>query len=78
MNTTFTENELILFIYGEANMFLESEIKIALCKDDELRKKHKALLSAIHLLKSENFEPHDTSLKIIMEESAAWYREEII
>ena len=64
MNTTFTENDLILFIYGEANLFLEAEIKIALSEDNDLRKRHESLLSTIKVLKSEKFEPHDTSLKI--------------
>ena len=75
MNTTFTENDLILFIYGEANSFLDAEIRIALSEDDELRKKHLDLLSTIKLVDGENFEPHDTSLKIIMEESALSHRE---
>ena len=77
MSITFTEDDLILFIYGEANDVLEAEIKSALITDKNLQDLHRSLLSVIYQLKTERFEPNDTSVKIIMEESALSHREKI-
>ncbi len=77
MTNTFTEEHLILFIYGEAGELLEAEIKSALLSDRDLQEKHQSLLSMMAQLDSAKFQPHDTSLKIIMEESALSQREEI-
>lgn len=77
MSITFTEDDLILFIYGEANQALEAEIKTALLTDKALQEQHRSLLAVINELDSAKFQPHDTSLKIIMEESALSQRETI-
>lgn len=77
MSITFTEDDLILFIYGEANDDLDAEIKSALITDKNLQDVHRSLLSVINQLKPERFEPNDTSVKIIMEESALSHREKI-
>jgi hypothetical protein len=77
MSITFTEDDLILFIYGEANDVLDAEIKSALITDKNLQDLHRSLLSVIHQLKPERYEPNDTSVKIIMEESALSHREKI-
>lgn len=77
MSITFTEDDLILFIYGEANDVLDAEIKSALITDKNLQDLHRSLLSVIYQLKTERFEPNDTSVKIIMEESALSHREKI-
>lgn len=77
MSITFTEDDLILFIYGEANDDLDAEIKSALITDKNLQDLHRSLLSVIYQLKTERFEPNDTSVKIIMEESALSHREKI-
>ena len=77
MTNTFTEDNLILFIYGEAGPILEAQIKTALLTDKDLQEKHQNLLAVINELESVRFSPHDTSVKIIMEESALSQREEI-
>lgn len=78
MNTTFTENDLILFIYGEAGQSVSADIKMALQTDNVFQEKHRSIIETIELMEIEKFEPHDTSMKIIMEESALFHREEII
>ena len=77
MSITFTEDDLLLFIYGEANQALEAEIKTALLTDKTLQDKHRGMLAVINQLETANFQPHDTSIKIIMEESALSQREKI-
>ena len=77
MTNTFTEDHLILFIYGEAGQTLEAEIKTALLTDKSLQEKHQSMLAVIDQLENGRFQPHDTSVKIIMEESALSQREEI-
>jgi hypothetical protein len=77
MSITFSEDDLILFIYGEANDALDAEIKSALITDKNLQDLHRSLLSVINQLKTERFEPNDTSVKIIMEVSALSQREKI-
>ena len=77
MSITFTEDDLILFIYGEADRALESEIKTALLTDKALQEKHRSLLMVINQLDEAEFNPHNTTLKIIMEESALQQREKI-
>ena len=77
MSITFTEDDLILFIYGEANEALEAEIKSALLTDKTLQEQHQSLLAVINEMDTFKFQPHDTSIKIIMEESALSQREKI-
>ena len=77
MSITFSEDDLILFIYGEANDALDAEIKSALITDKNLQDLHRSLLSVINQLKTERFEPNDTSVKFIMEVSALSQREKI-
>ncbi|MFM9945035.1 MAG: hypothetical protein ACKVQB_07345 [Bacteroidia bacterium] len=77
MSITFTEDDLILFIYGEANEALDAEIKTTLITDKSLQEVHISLLAVTNELGSTRFQPHDTSIKIIMEESALSQREKI-
>ena len=77
MSITFTENDLILFIYGEANPILKSKINSALLSDRKLQEQFTALLQMVNRLEVVNFQPHDTSLKIIMEESALTQSEQL-
>jgi hypothetical protein len=77
MNNTITEENLILFIYGELGEFESDQIKSSLLVDIALQEKHKQLLSVVRELDTQCFEPHDTSLKIILEESALSHWEKI-
>ncbi len=77
MSITFTEDDLILFIYGEANPILKSKINSALLSDRKLQEQFTALLQMVNRLEVVNFQPHDTSLKIIMEESALTQSEQL-
>jgi hypothetical protein len=77
MNSTFSEEEILLFIYGEADEKLKTNLSSALLYDSQLRNKYDSLFATIFKLENVAFEPHDTSLKIIMEESALSQREEI-
>jgi hypothetical protein len=77
MNSTFSEEEILLFIYGEADEKLKTNLSSALLNDSQLRNQYDSLFATIFKLENVAFEPHDTSLKIIMEESALSQREEI-
>ena len=77
MNNTITEENLILFIYGELNEVEAEKVKSSLLADSELLEKHKQLLSVVRELDTQSFEPHDTSLKILLEESALSHWEKI-
>lgn len=77
MNNTITEENLILFIYGELGESESNEIRSSLLVDMALQQKHKQLLSVVMQLDTQSFEPHDTSLKIILEESAHSHWEKI-
>jgi len=77
MNNTITEENLILFIYGELGEAESNQIKSSLLVDIDLQESHKQLLSVVKQLDTQSFEPHDTSLKIILEESAHSHWEKI-
>jgi len=77
MNNTITEENLILFIYGEADESLEAQVKSALMTDTFLREKHLALIATMRQIEPFPYQPDDTSVKIILEESALSHREEI-
>ncbi len=77
MNSTFSEEEILLFIYGEADEKLKTNLSSALLNDSQLRDQYESLFATIFQIDKVAFEPHDTSLKIIMEESALSHREEI-
>ncbi len=77
MSITITEDDLILFIYGETNPILSAQINLALQQDRKLQETFTELLQAVNGLEIYNFQPHDTSLKIIMKESALSQSEQI-
>lgn len=78
MISTFTQEDLLLFIYGEAEHQLETQIKSALKSDEKLKDTYNALLNTINKLDSFSFNPDKTSLKIIMEESAITHGESLV
>lgn len=77
MNNTITEENLILFIYGELDEFKSEQIKASLLVDIDLQEKHKQLLSVVRELDNHSFNPHETTMKIILEESALSHWEKI-
>lgn len=70
MNNTLTTETLIQFIYGEMDAAEAAQIRTAIQSDSSLRAAHQTLLSEIKLLDTEWFEPHPTSIKLIMEASS--------
>jgi hypothetical protein len=77
MNNTITEENLILFIYNEADEILKARINSALFTDNSLREKFRLIKSSINNLEADWFSPDDTSVKIILEASALTQGEEI-
>lgn len=78
MKTTFTTDDLILYIYRETSETMNQAIEKALQVDEELQEQFRNLKMVTDELGSAEFNPHDTSLKIIMEESSISQSQAII
>lgn len=71
MNATFSEEELLLFYYGEAEAELATNLRAALVSDSELNFKYDNLKSMLSQLEPASENPNPTNLRILMEESVS-------
>ena len=78
MISTFTQEDFLLFIYGEAEHQLENEIKKAIKVDAELHNIYHQLLDTICKFDKLLIKPNDTSCRIIMEESSISQGESLV
>lgn len=78
MISTFTQEDLILFIYGEAGHQLENQIKSALEVDSQLQLHYQQLIETISKIDDFAFNPHETSCKIILEASSVSQGESLV
>lgn len=78
MISNFTQNDLIQFIYGEADKNLEDEIKSALKSDVMLFETYCQILDTVNSLENFKLNPDNTSLRIIMEESTIIQGESLV
>lgn len=77
MITTFTENDLVRFLYGELNETEKEELEQALITDIDLQSKLKDLQSVMKDLDQVNFSPSQSSLDKIMEFSKGFKPESV-
>jgi hypothetical protein len=69
MPNSYTQDDLILFIYGELTEKEKFSIQKALETSPELHKTYHSLLQVIGSLDTLNYEPHPSSVEIILEHS---------
>lgn len=77
MITTFTENDLVRFLYGELNENEKNELEQALITDNDLQSK----LNDLQLVKSDldqvQFSPSQRSIDKILEFSKGYHTESV-
>lgn len=71
MHTTFTQNDLIRFLYNEMNSEESSLIKEALLNDSDLYASYKHLKSSVDLIDSERFKLSSSALSLAIIKSYA-------
>jgi hypothetical protein len=69
MPKSYTQDDLILFIYNELPENEKFSVQKALDSNPELYKTYHMLLQVVGSLDSLNYEPHPTSIEIILEHS---------
>jgi hypothetical protein len=69
MPKSYTENDLILFIYNELTEKEKFGVQKALDSDPELHKTYHMLLQVVGSLDTLNYEPDPSSVEIILEHS---------
>ena len=70
MKQTFTQQDLLRYIYKETSMNETSEIRIALAENALLRNEYDSLLEGYQLLPKVKFQPSRSVLQDIMDYSA--------
>lgn len=65
----YTQDDLILFIYNELPEDEKLRMQNALEADQDLFKAYTSLLQVVGSLDTLNYEPHPTSIEIILEHS---------
>lgn len=70
MKQTFTNNDLVRFIYKETNVFETLEIQDALTEDESLFDNYQALMSGYMELPKVTFAPAPSALQNILKYSA--------
>ena len=69
MPKSYTEDDLILFIYNELTEREKFSIQKALHASPELYKSYHTLLQVVGSLDTLSYEPHPSSVEIILEHS---------
>jgi hypothetical protein len=69
MPKSYTQDDLILFIYNELTEKEKFSVQKALDSDPELFKAYHMLLQVVGSLDTLNYEPHPSSVEIILEHS---------
>ena len=69
MLKSYTQDDLILFIYNELSEKEQFQIRKALESDSELFTNYHTLLQVVGSLDTLNFDPHPSSVEIILEHS---------
>ncbi len=76
MKQTFTSNDLLRFIYHEVSSAEEEGIKNCILENLEFANKFHLLNNSVNELNAVQFEPSDTSVRIILEQSKHLLAEE--
>lgn len=70
MKQTFTQNDLLRYIYSETSMNETKEIRQAIAEDAILRNEYDSLLEGYQTLPKVKFQPSRSALQNIMDYSA--------
>ncbi len=73
MNSNFTTNDLLLFLYGEMNADKASVLTEQLITDVALRAEYQKLKETKERLDAEQFEPDATTINMVMDYSASYH-----
>lgn len=73
MNSTYTNHDLILFLYDELKPDRANELRIELMNDAQLQAEYNKLEEIKKKLESEGYEPHPTSISLIMDYSTSYH-----
>lgn len=66
MIQTFTQLDLIRFIYNETTIEQHREIELALLCDNELMEEYKSLKSTVHALTEVTYNPSNSTIETIL------------
>lgn len=75
MNKTFTQNDLILFLYNELPQNERIALVNELTVNVELREELNEMASVLQIIDGQEFKPSDTSVAIIIEDSLSSHLE---
>lgn len=67
MANSYTQDDLILFIYNELNQDEHQKLAREIVKNDSLRNEYESLLSLTASLDELKSKPHQSSIEIILE-----------
>ncbi|KAB2914970.1 MAG: hypothetical protein F9K23_12670 [Bacteroidetes bacterium] len=73
MNSNFTTNDLLLFLYGEMNADKAAVLTEQLITDVALRAEFQKLKETKERLDAEQFEPDATTINMVMDYSASYH-----
>ncbi|MGV3598304.1 MAG: hypothetical protein ACO1PI_10590 [Bacteroidota bacterium] len=73
MNSNFTTNDLLLFLYGEMNADKAAVLTEQLITDVALRAEYLKLKETKERLDAEQFEPDATTINMVMDYSASYH-----
>lgn len=73
MNSNFTTNDLLLFLYGEMNADKAAVLTEQLITDVALRAEYQKLKETKERLDAEQFEPDATTVNMVMDYSASYH-----
>lgn len=73
MNSNFTTNDLLLFLYGEMNADKAAVLTEQLITDVALRAEYQKLKETKERLDAEQFEPDATTINMVMDYSASYH-----
>jgi len=77
MTTTFTENDLVRFIYNELEKNETAELKHALLKDTELQNQLEDLSATVNKLERVNYSAPNRAVNNILEYSKSFESESV-
>lgn len=73
MDSNYTKQDLILFLYNEMDKDKAAALRNELSKNELLNKEYQQLKETHSLLSKEKHDPHDTSVNMVMDYSASYY-----
>lgn len=72
MDSNFTQNNLIRYVYNEMSLNEQKEFKLRLMSDTDLKHQYLELLQLKSKIDEVSIEPNQTSVDLILEHSKAY------